>query len=160
MNDYEGLNLPQLLALMNDIARPGPVPWTPQTVGWVVVALWLAAVLVLVAVSGIRRWRANRYRRDALAALSAIAARADREPALAAQQLATLLKRTALVAYPRAEVASLYGAAWAAFLCRSAGNDPVVEGSAEELAAAAYRADVDGAALVASARRWIEVHGA
>ena len=34
----------------------------------------------------------------------------------AGPEIATVLKRTALVAYPRQQVASLYGAAWADFL--------------------------------------------
>ena len=85
---------------------------------------------------------------------------AEPNPAVAAQRVAALLKRTALVAYPRAEIAGLYGGEWAAFLCRSARNEPIVERAAAELANAAYVPDADGRRLIEPARRWIEVHDA
>ena len=34
MTPYEGLSLPELLALMHELVLPEPVAWTPQTVGW------------------------------------------------------------------------------------------------------------------------------
>ncbi len=160
MSDYESLNLPQLLALMNDIVRPEPTAWTPQTTGWAIVGAWFVVVLAFVGWHGYRHWRNNRYRREALAALSRIAAQAEFDSVRAAQQLGSLLKRTALATYARTDVAKLYGADWAAFLCRTAGDDPLVRNVAAELASAAYRADVDVSALLAPARRWIEVHRA
>jgi hypothetical protein len=54
----------------------------------------------------------------------------------------------------------LHGAAWADFLRDSCNHDPAVERAAADLACAAYRRDVDGEALIAAARRWIEVHRA
>ena len=160
MNSYQGLNLPALLELMHDLVRPEPVAWLPQTAGWWVLLAWLLALGLVLA----RHWRArrqaNRYRREALAALTAIAAAADRDPAVAAAQIAALLKRTALAAFPRRQVAPLFRADWAAFLCRSAGQDPQVRAAASRLAQAAYRGDLDGRALIAPARRWIEVHRA
>lgn len=159
MNEYEGLNLPQLLDLMHDLVEPDPVAWTPQTVGWLVAALWLAAMVLLVSRRAYLSWRRNRYRRAALAELKTIKARAEQgEPAAA--PLAALLKRTALAAYPRREVASLYGAEWARFLRQSARYSRSVERSADDLAAAAYRPDADVAALIKPARRWIEAHRA
>lgn len=160
MNQYEGLNLPQLLDLLHDIVRPDPVAWTPQTIGWGIVGIWLAVVLILVGWNQYRQWKRNRYRRDALAALPPIEAAAADNPAAAAADLAALLKRTALVAYPRPTVASLYGPDWARFLCESTSNDPDVAAAAERLATAAYRVDVDAQALIAPARRWIKLHRA
>ena len=66
--------------------------------------------------------------------------------------------RTALVAYPRTEVASLYGAEWADFLRRSCPRDRVVDESADALATVAYRRDADVDALVRPARHWIRGH--
>lgn len=157
---YEGLNLPELLQLMHDIVLAEPVPWTPQTVGWAVGGAWLLVIGVLVAWHGLKAWRRNRYRREALAMLNSIAAESTPNPAVVAQRVATLLKRTALVAFPRTEIAGLYGDEWAAFLRRSARNDPLVERAAIELAGAAYRPDADGRRLIEPARRWIEVHDA
>ncbi len=160
MNEFDGLNLPQLLALLHDILRPAPVPWIPQTIGWAVLAAWFAAVVVIVGWNRYRRWTGNRYRREALATLRSIELTATDDPAALAGDIAALVKRTALAAFPRSTVASLYGDEWARFLRRSADDDPAVAAAADRLAGAAYRADADGRALVAPARRWIEVHRA
>lgn len=160
MNEYEGLNLPQLLDLLHDIVRPDPVAWTPQTIGWAIVAAWLLVVILLIGWNRIQKWRRNRYRSDALAMLKDIGAQADESSSAVAGQVALLIKRTALVAYSRAEVANLYGSEWAAFLRQSAGNDPVVEKVAGDLASAAYRVNIDGGKLIEAARRWIKVHRA
>ena len=96
----------------------------------------------------------------ALAELDAITVRQDIEPAESAQHIAALLKRTALVAYPRADVAALYGKDWAKFLSESADNDAQIIEAADMLATAAYRPDADPAAMAQPARRWIRRHRA
>ena len=160
MSQYDGLNLPQLLDLMHGLATPEPVPWLPHTPGWWIVLGWLLAVLLLAVRQFARRRRRDRYRRDALSELEAIAAREDIDPAESAQRIAAVLKRTALVAYPRADVAALYGSDWARFLRESAGNDPQIAEAADLLATAAYRPDADPGALARPARRWIRRHRA
>lgn len=159
MNDYEGLNLPQLLELMHDLVRPEPVSWMPQTPGWWIALAWLTAVIVILLWHRYRAWRRNRYRREALATLRSIEANSVDEKQVAGQ-IAILLKRTALAAYSRKEVAQLYGSEWAKFMCEAASKDPIFGQSAEQLATAAYRADSDGKALIAPARRWIKMHRA
>jgi hypothetical protein len=158
VNPYEGLNLPQLLELMHERVVPEPIPWMPQTGGWWILAAWLGAIILILAVYAYRKWAANAYRREALQALKDLAAHAQADPTHTATQIAILVKRTALAAYPRQQVAPLYGDQWAEFLREAARDDPVIDQAADELARAAYRADVDGAALVAPARRWIRVH--
>ena len=157
---FDGLNLPQLLELMHEIVVPEPVPWTPQTPGWWVLLGWLLAVMALVIAAVVRRRRRNRYRREALALLDAVATQADMPPTESARLVAEIVKRTALVAYPRKRVANLYGNAWAEFLCESAGNDKRINEAATQLATAAYRPDVDGKTLIPPARRWVRVHRA
>ena len=160
MSQYDGLNLPQLLDLMHGLVMPEPVAWLPQTPGWWIVLGWLLAVLLLLAWQFARRRQRNRYRRDALTELRSIAAQTELGPAESAQHIAALLKRTALAAYPREDVAALYGRDWAQFLKESAGNDPQIAEAADLLAAAAYRPDVDGSVLARPARRWIRLHRA
>lgn len=160
MSQYDGLNLPQLLDLMHELASPEPVPWWPQTPGWWIVAGWLLAVLALAAWQLIKRRRRNRYRRIALAEINSLAARRDMQPDESAQHIAAVLKRTALVAYPRTEVASLHGAEWARFLVESAGNDAQIAAAANLLASAAYRPDADPEALRNPASRWVRLHRA
>lgn len=159
MSQYDGLNLPQLLDRMHELALPEPVSWIPQTPGWWVLLAWLLAMAAFGAWQiGAYRHR-NRYRREALRRLAMIESQAGRRPGTAAQ-IAGLLKRTALVAYPRRQVANLYGADWAQFLCQSANDDAQVVAAAHNLAMAAYQPDVDGAALCQPARRWIQLHRA
>jgi hypothetical protein len=160
LSQYDGLNLPELLDRMHGLAMPEPVPWLPQTPGWWIVLGWLVAVLLLVAWQVARRRRRNRYRRDALAELRAIETDSRTDPAVAAQRIAGVLKRTALVAYPREQVAALYGSDWARFLRESSDDDPQVAGDADLLATAAYRPDTDPKALAGPARRWIRRHRA
>jgi hypothetical protein len=160
VSKYDGLDLPQLLDLMHGIVTPEPVPWFPATPGWWIALGWLFAVLLLAAWQFARYRRRNRYRRDALAELDVIAARKDIDPAESAQRIAAVLKRTALVAYPRADVAALYGASWARFLTESADNDARIAEAADRLATAAYRPDADPGVLAEPARRWIRRHRA
>ena len=144
MSQYDGLNLPQLLDRMHELVLPEPVSWIPQTPGWWVLLAWLLAMAAFGAWQiGAYRHR-NRYRREALRRLAMIESQAGRRPGTAAQ-IAGLLKRTALVAYPRRQVANLYAQVVAA---------------AHNLAMAAYQPDVDGAALCQPARRWIQLHRA
>lgn len=156
MNEFEGLNLPQLMERMHGLARPEPAAWFPQTIGWWVVASGLLAIGLLAAGHGYARWGRNRYRREAIELLNAIESGTGKAGPL----VASVLKRTALVAYPRQQVASMHGTTWAEFLRTSCDHDPVVETAAADLAGAAYRRDIDGDALIGPARRWVEVHRA
>ncbi len=160
MSQYDGLNLPQLLDLMHGLVMPEPVAWLPETPGWWIVLGWLFAVMLLAGWQLVKRRRRNRYRRDALTELKAIAAQPELGPAESAQRIAALLKRTALVAYPREDVAALYGGDWATFLKESAGGDRQIAAAADVLSAAAYRPDADGSVLTGPARRWIRLHRA
>lgn len=93
---------------LKELPLPEPVSWFAWTPGTLLLAGLLLAGLGFL---GWRRWRAwqrNRYRRVALAELSAM------EDSLA--ELPTVLRRTALTAFPRVEVASLRGTEWVAWL--------------------------------------------
>lgn len=139
---------------LHDLALPAPVSWLPQTTAWYVA---LVAVLALLAAAlfAWRRDRArNRYRRDALSLLSAIAERG------AYEELPSLVKRTALACRPRTEVASLAGDEWLRFLDESYGGEGFTRGPGRALTALAYEAspEVDGDALVPLIRAWILEH--
>jgi hypothetical protein len=101
---------PTSLQNLRDLAVPSPVSWWPLAPGWyILIALLLAATLTL----ALRAWRSHRqnaYRRAALHELNT---------ASSPQQIAALLKRTALAAYPRSQVASLSGPAWTQWLTQS-----------------------------------------
>jgi len=157
---FEGLSLPELMELLHEVVLPEPISILPRTQGWLVLAAWLGACLLIGLWHWRRHRRRNRYRRDAEALLESIAAGIDEAPQAAGAEIPALLKRTAIAAYPRDRVASLYGADWAAFLRTSSAGDAKVTAVAERIAQAAYRADPDPRDLVEPARRWIRVHRA
>ena len=157
LEKYEGLNLPDLMALMHDIVRPDQVSLFPATVGWWILLGWLAFYLVLGGLVLWRKWLANRYRREALALMDDILAQQGND---AAREAAVLVKRTALAVFPRSRVASLTGEQWAEFLCRTSRQNAIVASGSQDLAAAPYRADVDSQRALASARAWLRAHRA
>lgn len=160
-SSYEGLNLPELLERMHDLAMPEPIALLPQTDGWWVLIGWLVGLGLIGALKLSARRRRNRYRREALAKLHRLVRdNASRAEASAAVRVAELVKRTALSAYPRTEVASLYGDDWADFLVRTSGGDPLITSAATRLARAAYAPDIQLEEIAAGAERWIRRHHA
>jgi hypothetical protein len=154
---FEGLSLPQLAEQLHEPVLPDPVALVPETVGWLILAGWVLAVAAIVAGHALLKWHRNRYRREAQAALSRIESQLEADPdALAA--VGALLKRTAMTAYAREQVASLHGAAWAAFLGEKVPGDSRVSEAAPGLARVAYQQVDDPAVIIEAARRWIRYH--
>jgi hypothetical protein len=133
---------------------------------WLLLALaavWLVAGLLLWWV----RWRRQAYRRAGLRELRDIAAclgNAPERPA-ALVDLAALLKRVALVAYTREQVAALSGDAWLTFLDRTGGTAQFTTGPGAVLGTVSSRpglaAVLDATqvkALVATAQDWLRRH--
>lgn len=149
----------ELLLELRDIAPPPEPPWY-----LLAPAEWLGLALGLSLLAWIwfrrRRRRARRLVVAAGAELDAIrrhhAAQPD-SPALV-RDLAEWLKRVALQAYPRREVAALSGESWLAFLDAAAGNTAFSCGAGQVFGAAQYRPrtdfDVDEAFLLCE--RWLE----
>ena len=88
---------------LRDIVVPPPVPWWPPAAGWWVVMALLSGTLVVIIYRSWRTWQANAYRRAAIREL---------QSATTVAQVAAVLKRTALVAFPRVDIAALSGSAW------------------------------------------------
>ncbi|BES71351.1 DUF4381 domain-containing protein [Marinobacter nanhaiticus D15-8W] len=159
MNAQEpGAAAPDLISLMERLAEPSEPPavsmW-PQTQGWLWLGLIVLVVLTWVAWRSIRRWRANAYRREALAALK----RCGDDPAL----IAPILRRTALAAWPRREVAGLTGTAWLRFLDQTGGKGRFASKSGGDLVRAPYAPDNEretNANLRSLAAEWIRHHHA
>ncbi|MXP63567.1 DUF4381 domain-containing protein [Roseomonas sp. M0104] len=134
-------------AAMHGLIEPPPVAFWPATPAWLVLLLLVLALLGWLALRAWRAWRRDAYRRDALRAL------AGAGPA----EIAALLKRTALAAWPRERVAALSGADWAAFLRRSAPRAALGAAMAERLAGLAY-APAAPPEVRAAAAQWIRRH--
>ena len=106
---------------LRDIVVPeSPPPWPPAPEVW----LLLVAVIAVVAIflyQRRRQRRANAYRRAGLALL---------HQAGTVHEISVILKRVALAAFPREQVASLYGEDWSAFLrqtCARRDFSPLVQ---------------------------------
>ncbi|HXT81146.1 MAG TPA: DUF4381 domain-containing protein, partial [Acetobacteraceae bacterium] len=138
-------------------ALPAPIAWWPLQFGWWVVAACLLAIVLLLLADGVRRYRRNAYRRAALRSLRELAAA---PPEMLASQVAEILKRAALAAYPRESVAGLTGTAWSEFLARTGGlavETSAVLGRAAVNPSHPLNASQAGAVL-AGAQAWIRRH--
>jgi hypothetical protein len=158
---------PTSLQNLYDIIMPAPVPWWPLAPGWYVVG---GAALALAVWAGWRwwqHWQAAAYRRAALAELQQLKIRtADNvQRVTALQELPALVKRTALMAFPRQQVASLSSTAWLEFLDRTGHTDAFTRGRGQLLPVLAYDphaasrlASQDMAALFRVVSTWIRRH--
>lgn len=149
---------PDPVAGLIDIPLPPEVSLWPQT--WESRTV-VAVLLVGLIAGGWRlacRWHANRYRRAALAELDRIENRLA-EDAASHSALASLVRRTALAAFPREQIAALAGPAWLSFLDRTGGGHDFSDGPGRNLEIAAYRPEADDPrVLIGTVRRWIKTH--
>ncbi len=150
-----------LLNRLEPVHVPEPVSYALSGPGWSVLAAIVALTVLCALVWAWQRWRHNEYRREAARALDVVRS----SPALPAERLAaaaSILRRTALTAFPRGEIAALTGAAWIAFLNRTAAGH--FDDRAEPLLRSClYGRDVqpdpaDVEAFIGAARAWIRTH--
>ncbi len=163
MNELDGLSLPALLDRLADLSVPAPVSLLPATAAWGWLGGLLFALAMLLAVRLGRRARARAYRRAALRAVRAALRVGD--PTAQARALAALLRRTALAAFPREQVAALQGEAWLRFLDLRQGRRAFDSELGRCLVAAPYMEDPritaeQAAALARMVRSWIRRHRA
>lgn len=159
--EVEGLDLVQLLQLLEPIEEPPLISLWPQTMGWIVIGVAAILIGTWLFRRALLRRRANFYRRAALEEIET----ATDSPA----KLAEIVRRTALAAYPRADVAGLYGEDWLAFLDRtgrlSSGDEgqDFRQGSGRAFAQAPYVSgsaleSVNAGELASLASRWVRGH--
>jgi hypothetical protein len=111
---------PQELAQLRDIHLPSPIGWWPLAPGWYVLALLVLITLATTAYFLTRHYIKNRAKRQALKLLDTYREQYQQERhQLSAARVSELLKRVALVYFPRSNVASLQGEAWITFLTDS-----------------------------------------
>jgi hypothetical protein len=149
---------PGSLDNLRDLALPPPVPLLPPAPGILILAAGLLAALAIFLWRSYALHRANAYRRAALAELDAIASASQSSVA----DVSAVLKRAALVAYPRERVAPLTGAAWARFLATTGGRGFDAAGMDALLADAFGSARTSDAGawkrLLSQARIWVRGH--
>lgn len=102
-----------------EVVAPDPVPYGLETWGWYVVVALTAAGLGYAVYRYLHFQKINRYRKVALGELAVIESGVKKADPAAVRQLSELLKRVALHAFERTDVAPLTGTNWADFLART-----------------------------------------
>jgi len=145
---------------LRELPLPDPLPWTPETYGWGVIALGVICLLLSIALRQYRKWEDQAYRREALAELAVM-----ERNRLLLSTLPHVLRRTALQAFPREEVAALDGSEWIEWL-NAAGAD-FESSDIEPLDRLAYQPDLadrldDNSArhLISASRAFVRSHRA
>ena len=98
------------LTNLRDIVPPDAPPlWPLATEAWLLLLI-LASIAAIFIYQRRQAKKRDAYRRAGLALLDGVSTVHD---------VSVVLKRVALAAYPREQVASLYGEDWSTFLCQS-----------------------------------------
>lgn len=146
---------------LRDIHLPGAPSLWPPAPGWWLLAALLLTLLVWGVPALLRRRRIRRQRECLLAAFTALQKEfaSERSPQRLSR-INELLRRLALMRYPRSEVASLTGGAWLRFLDDTGGEGGFSDGPGRVLADDPYRRslplDMDTDGLAALVRSWVE----
>lgn len=152
-------NNTQALAQLRDIHLPEPISWWPLAPGWYAFSC-LIMFLFFMGAYFIRCYYLNgRFKRQALQLLKSYQQQYQREGccSISAASVSELLKRVALIYFPRSDVASLRGEAWVAFLNRT-GKHTDFYAVQDTLLKAPYHpmSQYDLSLLFIIAERWIK----
>lgn len=151
---------PQTLQL-RDIHLPAEPGFWPPAPGWWLVAAMVFALLVWVGMKSREYYRIHRQRQRILRVLEQLeSASGQSETPVFLAQISMLLRRLALMRFPRKDIAALTGDAWLEFLDSSGGNGQFCRGAGRVLADGPYvrdiRDSVDSRALGSLIRTWIK----
>jgi hypothetical protein len=152
--------LPDPLAELRDIHLPPAIESWPPAVGW-----WLLAALSLAAIFFALKfllglWKKNAYRREAKKYLDQLFSASEHDQQAFLLNYNSLLKRVALTAYPRDQVAHLTGEAWVAFLDLTGETHEFTMGPGQILVDGQYApvSSVDVERLFTLGQQWIKNH--
>ena len=158
---------PASLQNLNDIVLPEAVSWWPLASGWYFLLGLLIIILAWFIYISIQHRINSRYRRTALHQLQLLAQevnKADKRDSVL-RQIPILLKRTALTAYPRRQLASLTGKSWHNFLNSKVGTPSFTESSCNSLDCISYSVgsldtvDAEAASeLLKACKHWLKHH--
>ena len=147
-----------MVETLRDIHLPGPLSRWACAPGWFFLLFLTMLVISVMAWLLWRRYAQGRFKREALHLLAQYQAEylRDGDAQRVAARVSELLRRVALVCFPREEVASLQGLAWLDFLSKTVkGVD--VSAVQEALLKQPYQASnqADVTLLLVVARQWI-----
>jgi len=143
----------QTLEALRDVVMPQAPQLWPPAIGW-----WLAA-LAAAAVSGLIAWyvvilpRRRQYKSIA----DEVDAVLKLQPRASVRALSILMRKVAILKFPRSQTAGLTGENWLEFLDRSGHTDQFTQGAGRVLAEAPYslNSDFDIGALHRLCRQWV-----
>ncbi len=145
---------------LSEVVPTADISLWPQTPAWTVLALLLGVWLLRGLREWYRRWLRNRYRREALDALTTLSRQVETpQPG----SINEILKLAALAHQERKDVAGLSGTAWTTWLnaqvAQPAFSSPSVQALSEGLYAPAHSLSATEAArLLQEARQWVVQH--
>lgn len=105
-----------LLDELKDIHYPEMVSWWPPAIGWWLIALLLAITSVVSIFIIKRAWKKMKQKRILLNELNLLRQQYQQQQCNITEPLSILIKRAAMIRYPRQQVAALQGQAWLDFL--------------------------------------------
>ena len=103
------------LTSLHEISMPADINWLPQTIGWQVILLLVICYLLYRIYLRVDKYISNAYRRAALIELTACG-----DEAADFERISKILRRTALYAFDRTQVAPLIGEKWETWLDQQA----------------------------------------
>ena len=143
---------------LRDVHLPASPEFWPPAPGWWIAALLAVVVLAWISIRLVSFWRHKRSQREIFLLLDDLAKTEtdDRIPEFLAS-VSTLLRRVALLKFPRNEVAALTGKDWLSFLDTHGGEGQFINGVGKVLEAGPYlrNSNVDQQGLLLLARKWI-----
>ena len=153
-----------LLRDLRDVQLPPISNRLELAPGWWILSVLLIALVFFLFWFFRKKWKKNEYRREALVELETIHSRHRQtdDDLVFLQEIQNLLKRVALTAFPREQVAQLTDIEWIHFLGKSSGSDRFDGPAAEVFIDDIYREklgrSLDHRKLGVLARFWIKNH--
>ena len=149
---------------LRDVQMPAILNRWELAPGWWFLSLLLTFFVFFLFWLFVKTWRNNKYRREALIELEAIDLRRQKtgDELVFLQESQTLLKRVALTAFPREDVAQLTDLEWINFLGKSSKTsrfeDPVVEALIDDVYREKLEQPLNYHEIKVLLRFWIKNH--
>ncbi len=159
---------PASLHNLHDIIVPALIPWLPPAPGWYALGVSVSLLLAWFLGKRYRVWHRDQYRRAALRTLvqigKGLADSSQYQQLLS--RLPEIVKRTAIAAYGRVQVASLNGVDWLVFLDKTGSTNLFTKGRGKLLLDCSYRSklwfstlsDEQVNGLYKAVNHWVKTH--
>ena len=153
-----------MLKKIVETTPPESISWWPQTLAWKVIGFVVLVMAIRHVVKKINHYKANAYRREALAWVEQLPRYQQGQTSMEFRQLPALVKKVALIAYGREVVNSIPSEHWETWLDQQCEKTAFATQHKRELAQLAYAPELilseeQMAKLVTTIKAWIIGHG-